>query len=258
MLGGNGVDELHDNHGLAYSRTPENPCLSPFGEGCHQIYHLQSSFEDLGAGALLFEARWWLVNRPMLLRLNGPSAIDGLPQDVEQTPQRRLPHWHGYRRPSRDSFHATTQTIGGIHGQAAYPLIAQVLLHLQYQLPFAVLRNLHGIVDLRKLLGGKLNIHHRPDHLNDSAGPLLCHQYLILLEQHSTHDLGSGVSILSGHRSGSSQRLGASCDVQQLLGDSFLASPVVRQGQVIHQGCGVLGRRPHSHHPRRMLARLSI
>jgi hypothetical protein len=116
------MDELHDDDRLAHTGAPENPGLSTFGEGCHQVYHLETSLEYLGAGALLLEGRRRLVNGPSLLGLDGSTAVDRFAQHVEEAPQRGLSHRDHYRRSGADGFHTPLEAVRRIHRQAAHPI----------------------------------------------------------------------------------------------------------------------------------------
>src|SRR6185503_15890919 len=120
------------------------------------------------------------VDGPALLRVHVAGLVDRIAEQVEDAAQRGLADGHGDRAAGVDDLHAARQAVGGVHGDRADAVVAEVLLELADEelllgagadallldLPVRV-RALDGdrVVDLGQLVG-----EHRLDH---HAGDLL-------------------------------------------------------------------------------------
>jgi hypothetical protein len=169
---GDPVNELQDDDGLAYAGAAEQAYLATLHVGSKEVDHLNARLEDLGGGLQILE----LGRRPV----DGPSFqvggerlafVYGLAQQVEQAAQRGLADGHGDRQARVHHFHASRQTVGGIHGHRAHLVVAQVLLDLGDEMDPPGPRvdvDLKRVVDPRQLVP-KLDVDHRPDDLYDLA-----------------------------------------------------------------------------------------
>ena len=58
------------------------------------------------------------------------AHVDRLAQQVEDAPERDVADRHGDRAAGVDDLHAAGQAVGGVHGDRADAVVAEVLLHL--------------------------------------------------------------------------------------------------------------------------------
>ena len=122
------------------------------------------------------------MDRVVLVADQLAFAVDRLAKHIQQPAEGGLAHRNHDRRAGVHGLDPPPQTIGGGHGNAAHPVVAQVLLHLQHQ-PLAVVGlQFQGVVDLRQLPLRELHIHHGADDLNDPANRALCHGCLLANE----------------------------------------------------------------------------
>ena len=98
-----------------------------------------------------------------------PQVVQGSAGDVEQAAQCFRPHGDGDALAGVNGLDAAGQPVGGAEGQAAHPVVADVLLHFQHQ-PLAVVVHLHRVEELGQFVGGKLDVNDGSDYLYDSAG----------------------------------------------------------------------------------------
>ena len=61
------------------------------------------------------------------------AAVDRLAEHVEEPAERRLADRHGDRRAGVDDVDAARDAVGGVHGDRADAVVAEVLLHLRDQ-----------------------------------------------------------------------------------------------------------------------------
>ena len=151
VLQGDVADELHDDKGLADAGAAEHARLAALGERCDQVDDLDARLKHVGGGLLLLKGRRGPVDRVVLVADQLALAVDGLAQHVEQTAKRGLADRDHDRRACVHRAHSAAQAIGGIHGDAAHPIVAQMLLHLQHEAPAVLRVNIQRVVDLRKV-----------------------------------------------------------------------------------------------------------
>ncbi len=184
VLLGDIVDQLLDEHGLADARAPEEARLAAPGVRLEQVHDLDARLEHLDLGRLLLEARRRPVDGIELVRLDRAHLVDRLTGDVDDAAEGFLAHRDGDRPAGVDHGHAARQAIGGRHGHGAHLALAQVLGHFQHQLGgvredvgAAGTGDLERVVDQRELARLELDVHDRPDDLNDLA---LAHDRLLM------------------------------------------------------------------------------
>ena len=105
------------------------------------------------------------VDRPALLDLDVVALVDGLAEQVEDAPERHLADGHGDRAAGVDDLDAARQAVGGVHGDRAHAVVAEVLLHLAHEDAVVAAVDGDGAVDLGQLVG--------EDGLDDDALDLL-------------------------------------------------------------------------------------
>ncbi|CAB4324762.1 unannotated protein [freshwater metagenome] len=94
----------------------------------------------------------------------GERRIEGLADDVEDVAEHGVAHRHGDAVTEVAHRRATTETVGGLHGDHAHPAVADLLGHLgdDDDVGVAVVEgHLNSGVDLGKSPTGELNVDHR-------------------------------------------------------------------------------------------------
>ena len=169
VLGSGVADELLNDDGLSYAGAAEDPDLSPLAERSDQVNDFEASLEDLRSDLLLIERGGRSVDWVVLVTVNVALEVDGLPKHVEESPQRFRAHRDRDRRACVDCFHAAGEAIRGGHSNGTDPVVPQMLLGLQDERRSVLAVHLDRVVDLRKVVGGKLDVDHRADDLDDSS-----------------------------------------------------------------------------------------
>ena len=137
MLRRDVVDELLDEHRLADARAAEEADLAALCVGFQKIDDLDARFEQLHGGRLLFEGGRAAVDGPMLFRLDGLSAVDGLAEDVEHPAERPLAHGHFDGAAFGNDFHAAGEPFAAAQHDAADGVPFDVPRRLHDELPSA-------------------------------------------------------------------------------------------------------------------------
>ena len=92
VLGGDVVDQLLDQDGLADTGTAEQADLAALGVGSQQVDDLDAGLQDLGCRFLLSKAGSLAVDGPMGQLVHRALAVDGAAQRVEHAAQRAFAH----------------------------------------------------------------------------------------------------------------------------------------------------------------------
>src|SRR5690606_29071913 len=151
----------------------EQTDLTALGERADQVNNLDAGFEQLNRGRQFVELGSFLVNGAGFGTVDGTTFVDGATQDVHDAAQRG--HADGHRDGSAGvgHGHATTQTVGGTHGDGANHAVAQLLLDFESQALLgecgAVIGELESVINVGNAVAGELNIHHGADALNDGT-----------------------------------------------------------------------------------------
>ena len=179
VLGGDVVDELLDDDGLADAGAAEEADLAALQEGLDQVDDLDAGLEHLLRGGLFIERRRVAMDRPVLGGVDRTKFVDGLSEDVEHAAQRRTADGHRNRRPGVDGLHAADHAFGRDHRDGADAAFAEVLLHFDDNVERrgdgeAVTDDAQRLVDRRHRLFFKLDVNGRAadgDHFSD----VVCH-----------------------------------------------------------------------------------
>ena len=127
------VDQLLDDDRLAHPGAAEQPRFAAADIGAEEIDHLDPRLEDLRLGLELTERDGRPVDGHPLLRGDGPLAVHGVPQKVEDPAEHLGSHGHGDRGAGVDNCAPPRDAVRGIQGHRAYPVASEVLLDLAHQ-----------------------------------------------------------------------------------------------------------------------------
>ena len=130
VLLGEVVDELLDDHRLADAGAAEQADLAALGVGREQVDDLDAGLEHLGRRGEVLDGRRGAVDRPALLDLDLVALVDRLAEQVEDAPERDVADRHGDRAAGVDHLGAAGDAVGGVHGDRAHAVVAEVLLDL--------------------------------------------------------------------------------------------------------------------------------
>ena len=132
VLLGEVVDQLLDDDGLADAGAAEQADLAALGVGREQVDDLDAGLEHLGGRRQVRHGRRGPVDRPALLDLDVARLVDRLAEQVEDA-ARASPCRPGtvIGAAGVGDLHAARQAVGGVHGDRADAVVAQVLLHLE-------------------------------------------------------------------------------------------------------------------------------
>src|ERR1700723_271925 len=98
----------------------------------------------------------WIGQRSVM------SSDEGVAEDVEHVPLGHVADRYRDRRAGVGHLGAPDQAVGGLHGDRAHDVVADVLLDLERQRPGLVLQHdvhVQREVDLRQVLGRELDVH---------------------------------------------------------------------------------------------------
>ena len=129
-----GVDQLHDQHGLADAGAAEHRGLAALGERREKIDHLDAGLEHRGGRGLLFE-RWRRIVDAASRRIGrqGGSAVPDRPDDVEETTQNRIADRNRDRCSRRAHLRAAGQARGRLERDAPNRPGIDVAMHFEDQ-----------------------------------------------------------------------------------------------------------------------------
>ena len=168
VLIGDVADQLLDEHRFADARAAEEADLAASGIGAQQVDDLDAGFEQLGRRQDLGKGRRIAVDGQSLFRLHRALAVDRFADDVEHPAQGPLADRHADRIAGIDGLHAAGDAVRGRKRDAAHAALADLLHDLEHD---RALRqaDVHGVVKLRQLPRGEMNIHDRADDPFDDA-----------------------------------------------------------------------------------------
>ncbi len=153
VMGGDAVDELQDDDGLADAGAAEQTHFAALDVRRQQVDDLDARLEDLGGGLEVFEIRRRTVDGPTLdVGGHRLALVDGFAQQVEQTAEGGLTDGHRDRQTGIHDLHAPRQAVGGVHGHRAHLVVAQVLLDFGDKMDAA---GSHVDVDLERVVDGR-------------------------------------------------------------------------------------------------------
>ena len=110
---------------------PKRPTLPPLMYGAIRSMTLMPGLEDLDRRLQVAEGRRLAVDRPALDALDRGLVVDRLADHVPDAAERRVADRHRDRPTRVDDVRAAREAVGGVHGDRAHAVVAEVLLHLR-------------------------------------------------------------------------------------------------------------------------------
>jgi hypothetical protein len=174
MLRGDGVDQFVNDRSLACACAAEHADLAALHHRRDQVDDLHARFQHLHAHHLSLELDRLSMDRAARLIIRyGRLVVDGLPQYIEDAPQRRLTHRHHDRPACRVDGHAAPQPFRRPHRHRPHLAAADVHLHFQHQIAAVFQRHAQRVEDFGQIGGGKLHVDHRAENLSRPADHVL-------------------------------------------------------------------------------------
>ena len=163
MLGGNILDQLHDDDGLADTGAAKQSDLAALLVRLEQINDLDAGFEHLQFGGLVFQRRGGTMNRVAFLRLDRTFLVDGLTENVQDAAKRARAYRDGDRLAQIFGLHAAHESLGRLHRDRSDAAFAEVLLHFADDVDWignveTLARYTHGIKDFREVPFTELHV----------------------------------------------------------------------------------------------------
>ena len=155
-----GVDQLHDEHGLADAGAAEHRGLAALGEWREKVDHLDAGLEHRGGRGLILERRRRIVDAASRsIGWQGRSAVPHRPDHVEETTQNRISDWDRNWRTCRAHRRAAGEARGRLERDAADRRGIDMAMHFEDQrfrpVPFDDQRG----VDRRKHVALEAHVH---------------------------------------------------------------------------------------------------
>ena len=148
---GDVVDQLLDEHRLADAGAAEQADLAALGVGREQVDDLDAGDQDLRLGRLVDDrpapAGGWRASR---CALTGPASSTGSPMTFMMRPSVPVADRHRDRLAGVDHLLAAHQAFGGVHGDGAHGVLAEMLGDLEHQ-PVAAVLGLERVQDRRQV-----------------------------------------------------------------------------------------------------------
>ena len=199
------VDEFHDDDGLAHAGAAEQADLAALQERLDQVDNLHAGLEHLHLGGLLVECRRLAMDGIALGGVDRAQLVDRIADDVEHAAQGLAAHGHGDGAAQVDGLHAAHHALGGLHGNAAHPAFAQLLLHFQDDVDGrgdgeALAGDAQRRVDRRQRRLGKLHVDRGTRDLNDVSDILSHNQLSVVSCRLSVAGKTAPMGVTSGSR----------------------------------------------------------
>jgi hypothetical protein len=171
VLLGDVVDQLLDEHGLADAGAAEEADLAAAGVRGEQVDDLDAGLERLDLGRLVGERRCRAMDRVEGLGLDRAGLVDRLADDVDDAAERLRADRHLDVVAGVLHVHAAHEPLGGVHGDRADRVLAEVLRDLEHEIPVEAadrrIRHSQRLIDRRQLAGRELDVDDRTDDLRD-------------------------------------------------------------------------------------------
>ena len=163
---GDVVDQLLDQHRLADAGATEQADLAAAGIRGEQVDDLDAGDQDLRLGRLVDIGRRGLVDGAALLGLDRTGLVDRLADDVHDPAERLLADRHRDRLAGVGDLLVADEAVGGVHGDGAHGVLAEMLGDLEHQ-AVTVVVGLERVQDRRQMLA-ELHVDDGAGHLGDA------------------------------------------------------------------------------------------
>ena len=173
MVLSNTLNHFLNQNCLTDTGSTEETDFSPQHVRGQQVDDLDAGFEQLSLRLQLVEGRRCAVNAPPLNTFKFVVGVQHFAKDVEHLAFGDISHGNRDRTTSVADFLATDHTIGGLQGDRANEVVAEVLGNLQCQgagLAANGDRRLQGVVHRGEGIVRKLNVNHRTGNAGNTAG----------------------------------------------------------------------------------------
>ncbi|OIQ83554.1 hypothetical protein GALL_346560 [mine drainage metagenome] len=115
-----GVDQFHDQHGLAHAGAAEHRSLAALRKRCQQVDHLDARLEHFSGRGFIHQRRRRLMDiAPRRFGGQWRTHVAHSPDDVEQASENGIPDGHRDRRTCRVHRNTTGETRGALQCKAA-------------------------------------------------------------------------------------------------------------------------------------------
>ena len=174
MLGGDAVDHLSDEHGLAHAGAAEEADLAAGHVGGEEVDHLDAGLEHAGLGLEGIEGRRRTVDVPTLHLVEAVRVlVEGLAPDVPDVAEHLVADRHGDAATGVVHRGAANEAVGRLQAHRADATVTELLSHLGDDRDgLAVDVDVEGdrVVELGERTAGELDVDHRSGDGDDAAG----------------------------------------------------------------------------------------
>ena len=168
MLKGDVPDQLHDEYGFSHPGAAEQTDFPTLGVGSHQVDYFNTGFQDFAGCDDFGEMGGGMVDGPAFFRDDLPGSVDGVSGDVGHASQGTAAYRNRNGCAGVNGGHAPGKAVGGLHGDTADFVVAQMLQNLQGK--GCVFRgDHHSVENIGKGQVGEHDVHHRPVDAGDNA-----------------------------------------------------------------------------------------
>ena len=168
------MNQLHNQYCLSYTCTTKQTDLSALCVRTNQVNNLNTCLKNLGCRHLLLIGRCLSVNAPALCILRCRLFIYRIAQKIKYSSKACIADWNADRCTCVNCIHATNHTISRVHRNAAHNIVTDLLGNLCNDAA-ALIFNLNGIKQFRKLSFLETNIQNRTHYLNYLANMSFTH-----------------------------------------------------------------------------------
>ena len=178
-----GMDQLHDEHGLADPGAAEHCRLAALRQRRQQVDHLDAGREDFRRTALRGKRRRAAMNRAARhIGSKWLALVANRTGKVEQAAEHRLADRHLERPAGGVGDDATPQSCRRLQRDGANRRLVQMRLHLGDDRGALVGRDDQSIIDRRQCRAIEGNVQHRPAHRGHPAISCSCLFHCVFLK----------------------------------------------------------------------------
>ena len=161
------VDQFLDQNRLADAGAAEQADLAALGVGAEQVDDLDAGRQDFRRRGLLVKGRGRTVDRGALGVHHVTGFVDGFAGDRHDAAERARTDRNRDRRTGVFHFSTALEAFGGVHGDRADGVLAEVLGNLEDE-RLAVIGGFKGVEDVRQT-AFEFNVHNSARYLGNAA-----------------------------------------------------------------------------------------